>query len=504
MSRSVEYVPRTQFETPTSVEYVREPPTNGNTFRNNTSKNVIEFRIRGDSFLDPSQTKLSCTVKAVPFEGEADYNVFSTGSFLNAIDDLEIITPGGGVLEHVNYHGRSFQALSLLSSNVQQCSCASATDTYDDIAPSTSTYTGGRCTGRKLNTPAGKPPADIKAQNVCVSLELSSVLGPSCDKFIPLCFLDGDLIVRITLAREWQHCYSAYEATRLGDNAGADMTSASYFEVTDPALLLSHVRYSPEAYDRIKRSILDEPDATVSWDAVQTVSSLSTIGYSSRESVLFGSTSYRDVKQLVVQRFIQPNHASYLFTMLLGNGCFSGTISVDGEYVRGTPISSDITSNLLCNVAPFAMEAGSASRNCTDVHDSNTQLVYQVRETKLTGQCGGFSNLNAGETYTSNVGPSTAPTQSAAESAQYGQDGKALDPPFWLECYDLREVSGNTGHLVRGRDCTGRQLVYHALQENSIPTATTPAHILLTMSIGVKMHLRLRSDGRGSLTCQRD
>ena len=150
------------------------------------------------------------------------------------------------------------------------------------------------------------------------------------------------------------------------------------------------------------------------------------------------------------------------------------------------------------------MEAGSASRNCTDVHDSNTQLVYQVRETVLTGQCGGFSNLNAGETYTSNVGPSTAPTQSAAESAQYGQDGKALDPPFWLECYDLREVSGNTGHLGRGRDCTGRQLVYHALQENSIPSATTPAHILLTMSIGVKMHLRLRSDGRGSLTCQRD
>ena len=59
MSRSVEYLPRTLFETPTSVTYARQPPTNGNTFRNNTSNNVIEFRIRGDSFLDPSQTKLS-------------------------------------------------------------------------------------------------------------------------------------------------------------------------------------------------------------------------------------------------------------------------------------------------------------------------------------------------------------------------------------------------------------------------------------------------------------
>ena len=503
MSRSVEYVPRTQFETPTSVEYVREPPTNGNTFTNNTSKNVIEFRIRGDSFLDPSQTKLSCQVKAFPKLGLAAYNVFSTGSFLNAIDDLEIITPGGGVLEHVNYHGRSFQALSALSTNVQQCSSASATDTFDDIAPSTSSYTGGRCTGRKLNTTAGNPPTDIKAQNVCVSLELSSVLGPSCDKFIPLCFLDGDLIVRITLAREWRHCYNTYAADRLGETVGASETS-SYFEVTDPALLLSHVRYSPEAYDRIKRSIMDEPNATVTWDAVQTVSSLGSIGYSSRESVLFGSTSYRDVKQLVLQRYVEPVHPTYLYSMLLGNGCFSGTISVDGEYVRGTPISSDITSNMLCNVSPFAMEAGSASRNCSDVHDSNTQLVYQVRETATLGQCGGFSNLNSGTTATSAVGPSTAPDQSAVANAIYGQNGKAVDPPFWLECYDLREVSGNTGHLVRGRDCTGRQLVYHALQENSIPSETAPSHILLTMSIGVKMHLRLRSDGRGSLTCQRD
>ena len=501
MSRSVEYLPRTLFETPTSVTYARQPPTNGNTFRNNTSNNVIEFRIRGDSFLDPSQTKLSCQVKANPAGGTGDYNAFSTGSFLNAIDDFEIITPGGGVLEHVNFHGRSFQALSSLSTNVQQCSSASATDTYVDIAPANSPYTGGRCTGKLLNAVAAAPPV-CTTQNVCVSLDLSSVLGPSCDKFIPLCFLDGDLIVRITLAREWQHCFNTYGATRTDAAAGG--SSASYFEVTNPALVLSHVRYSAEAYDRIKASIVDSPNSTVTWDAVQTVSSLSTIGYSARESVLFGSTSYRDVKQLVIQRYVEPQNPTYNYAMLLGNGCFSGTVSVDGEYVRGSPISSDITSAMLCNVAPFAMEAGSASRDCSEVHDSNTQLMFQVRETALTGQTGGFTPQNATINALSSAGPSVAPSQDAPAIAIFGQDSKAIDPPQWLECYDLREVSGNTGHNTRGRDCTGKQLVYHCLQNNSIPPETAASHILLTMSIGVKMHLRMRSDGRGTLTCQRD
>ena len=322
MSRSVEYVPRTQFETPTSVEYVREPPTNGNSFQNNSSKNVIEFRIRGDSFLDPSQTKLSCTVLAVPVGGAADYNVFSTGSFWNAIDDLQIITPGGGVLEHVNFHGRSFQALSTLSTNVQQCSSASATDTYVDIAPSDAPYTGGRCTGKKLNAVVGKPPA-CTAQNVCVSLDLSSVLGPSCDKFIPLCFLDGDLIVRLTLAREWQHCYNTYGSTRVQATEGA--TSASYFEVTNPALLLSHVRYSPGAYERIKRSIVDAPNSTVSWDAVQTVSSLATIGYGSTwdDSGDPVTLDHADITVDEAEGFYSdPRH-----TVTSSNSCFNASLS---------------------------------------------------------------------------------------------------------------------------------------------------------------------------------
>jgi len=522
MNRQVQYQPRTAFVSGQSA-YVKHAPSNGSTFIGGTSDgskpSFLEFRIRGDDFVSGAAI-FNCTFTAKPVVGAggapATFNCFSNGSLQCGIRTLEVLNPGGGLIERVDDYGRQFSVLSSLGTNVEQMGIsASAYDLYADIGEkaATTAYSGGRATGMKLNTSAAaNPPVTLPSVECSVPLSLSSVFGPEgCGgKMLPLCMLDGDITLRIYLTPVWQEMFCTYAPDRASANGAGD---ASSFELSKCSLSLNHVRYNAEDYDRITSMIRDA--GRVEWDVVQYISSTADIGYSSEERVLLGNTSYRDVKSMYSSRYFPTMSPSYVFNCSQGNGEYEAVYEINGERIRGTPLGNGVTSNVVTAVSPFAMSAVACSRSASDIGDSNSQLLRQNRigvsssVPGTTGRSAGYTNLNGvtihPDIYTATVGsPAAVPNQTAATLTRFGQDNRAIDGYFWATGFDTSENEPGTGHHRRGRDCVGKQCVYVSRQLNQIPSASTNCRLLSIFVIGAKMILDMTGDrDRGELRCER-
>lgn len=509
MNRQVQYNPRTEFASGRS-QYVKHPPNNGTKFQGGdttgTSPNFCEWNLRSDDFIDGSKTILNATFQALPavsaVAGAAgNYNAFSNGSLNCAIRRVEVLSPGGGVIENCDDWNRQFLMLSTVSTSIQQTGLSgSATDLYEDIsqgdAAGASAWSGGRSTGVRLNSAVGNPPTCAKF-HCSIPLSLSSIFGPNNTKFIPMCALDGPLILRIYWTPVFQEAYCTYSSTAAGLSGGG---SGSSFELTNVSLSLNHIRYDPETYMRIKESI--DSAGSVEYDAIQYISSAADVSYAS-DRVLLGNTSYRSVVALYAARYFPVFAPTYIFNCAPGNGERSSVFEVDGERVRGTPLSSGISSNLLTNVAPYAMSTIVCSRPAKDIHDCNSQLVPQQRTTALLGKSCGYTNLNdvpiVQGTYVSAIPPpATVPTQLASTMAIYTGVDKAIDGYFWMSAFDLAEVEGGTGHNRRGRDMRGKQCVYVTDCTNNI---TTGQNCRLQCSLVVNCKMIIEN---GTMRCERD
>ena len=514
MNRQVQYNPRTEFASGRS-QFVKHPPNNGTTFEggDTTGKfpTFCEWNLRSDDFIDGSKTMLNATFKAVPVASAvaANQNAFSNGSLNCAIRRVEVLSPGGGVIEMCDDWNRQFLMLSNVGTSVQQTGLSgSATDLYEDISTGDQTvaagggsWSGGRSTGVKLNVTnangAATDPPVCDEFHCSIPLSLSSIFGPNNTKFIPMCALDGPLILRVYWTPVWQEAYCTYAA----DNAGAAGGGVgSNFNLTNVSLSLNHIRYDPETYMRIKESI--DAAGSVEYDAVQYISSSADVSYAS-DRVLLGNTSYRSVAAIYAARYFPVYAPSYVFNCAPGNGERSAVFEVNGERVRGTPLSSGISSNLLTNVAPFAMSTIVCSRAAKDIHDCNSQLVPQERTSSTLGKSAGFTNLNdvaiVPNTYVAALPPPTnAPTQLAATLSKFGGVSKALDGYFWMNGFDLTEVEGGTGHNRRGRDMRGKQCVYVTDVTNNI-TATQLCRLQCSLVVNCKMIIE-----NGTMRCERD
>ena len=515
MNRQVQYNPRTEFASGRS-QYVKHPPNNGSTFEGGDTSGKFptfcEWNLRSDDFIDGSKTMLNATFKAVPVASAVAglQNAFSNGSLNCAIRRVEVLSPGGGVIEMCDDWNRQFLMLSTVGTSVQQTGLSgSATDLYEDIskgdqalAAGGSNWSGGRSTGVKLNVTnangAATDPPVCDEFHCSIPLSLSSIFGPNNTKFIPMCALDGPLILRVHWTPVWQEAYCTYLATVPANAAGGGV--GSNFKLTNVSLSLNHIRYDPETYMRIKDSI--DADGSVEYDAVQYISSAADVSYAS-DRVLLGNTSYRSVAAIYAARYYPVYAPSYVFNCAPGNGERSAVFEVNGERVRGTPLSSGISSNLLTNVAPFAMSTIVCSRAAKDIHDCNSQLVPQDRTSATTGKSCGFTNLNEVEivpgTYAAALPPPSAePTQLAATISQYGGVSKAIDGYFWMTGFDLTEVEGGTGHNRRGRDMRGKQCVYVTDVTNNI-SATQLCRLQCSLVVNCKMIIE-----NGTMRCERD
>ena len=508
MNRQVQYNPRTEFASGRS-QFVKHPPNNGSTFEGGetTGKfpSFCEWNLRSDDFIDGSKTMLNATFQAVPTASAVAslYNAFSNGSLNCAIRRVEVLSPGGGVIELCDDWNRQFLMLSSVGTSVQQTGLSgSATDLYEDIstgaqavtgaATSGGSWAGGRSVGVKLNATAANPPTCSKF-HCSIPLSLSSIFGPNNSKFIPMCALDGPLILRVYWTPVWQEAFCTYEATIPANAAGGG--SLSSFKLTDVSLSLNHIRYDPETYMRIKESI--DAAGSVEYDAVQYISSAADVSYAS-DRVLLGNTSYRSVAAIYAARYYPVYAPSYIFNCAPGNGERSAVFEVNGERVRGTPLTSGISSNLLTNVAPFAMSAIVCSRPAKDIHDCNSQLAPQV-----TSKSAGYTNLNdvavVPGTYAATLPPpSNEPTQLASTLSNFTTTGKAIDGYFWMTGFDLTEVEGGTGHNRRGRDMRGKQCVYVTDVTNNI-SAVQLCRLQCSLVVNCKIIIE-----NGTMRCERD
>lgn len=508
MNRQVQYNPRTEFASGRS-QFVKHPPNNGSSFEGGDSTgkfpSFCEWNLRSDDFIDGSKTMLNATFQAVPTASlvAGAFNAYSNGSLNCAIRRVEVLSPGGGVIEMCDDWNRQFLMLSSVCTSVQQTGLSgSATDLYEDIstgaqatsaaATSGGSWSGGRSVGAKLNAAAADPPT-CKEFHCSIPLSLSSIFGPNNSKFIPMCALDGPLILRVHWTPVWQEAYCTYKSALPLTAAGGG--SGSNFKLTNVSLSLNHIRYDPETYMRIKESI--DAAGSVEYDAVQYISSSADVSYAS-DRVLLGNTSYRSVAAIYAARYYPVYAPSYIFNCAPGNGERSAVFEVNGERVRGTPLTSGISSNLLTNVAPFAMSAIACSRPAKDIHDCNSQFAPQVKD-----RSAGYTNLNdvavVPGVYAATLPPPTnEPTQIASTLTNFTTAGKAIDGYFWMTGFDLTEVEGGTGHNRRGRDMRGKQCVYVTDVTNNISAAQL-CRLQCSLVVNCKIIIE-----NGTIRCERD
>ena len=510
MNRSVQYQPQSAFIRPKSVELRQHTPASGAGpyVGGSGGGEFIEWNIRGSDFLNPAATRLCCDYTAKPATqtttATATYNIFAAmGGLASSIRQIEVLC-GSDLLERVSDMGRQHVVLSNLSCNYQQLGMnASCFDLYEDNAQSdaNSSDSGGRPNGKKLNSGAAAVNPVGQTFSCCIPLSLSSVFGGN-SPYIPLCFLDQPLTLRVYLTNNVQESYVGYAADRTGT---VGPPAGSTFELSNVSLQCQHISYDAPEYDKIRAEVAAK--GVVLWDVVQYRSSTATCSYSSTDYCLLGDTSFRDVKQIYVNRWYPSlGPSSVSMGCSPGNGIRSQNISIDGELVLGVDLGQG--GDALGSSAEFAISAiASAGRDAADINDINTCLQPQTPLTQTgaaitQGRSWGFTPLNDVQirpgAYVATVGvPTNAPTALAATLAPLGNDNKSIDPYFYCSGYNLVETDDPTRHR-RGRDLTGRQVIVESHQTNSI-TATECVQQAI-MVIGAKMILDYNNK---TLRCER-
>jgi len=488
--RNLEFVPRNEHLKPSSCVKMKHNPLNGGSYNKNSG--FIEFRLNNDgTFLKNAYLNCNFTV-TMAAGGTNNFDVFSSPSINSCIRSLEI-RQGSELIENVQDYNRIFNVYSrVYSSNSQMETGGSSSDLFQP-----STVSGNWTTdqvasmGIKLNTSAAAdPPGSYVTKKISVPLSLSNILGPSSHVAYPLALLGEPLFVRIHLTpniEEVIHCYNTTAGVAVASSYGA----ASTYNLTDVNLEVDHVRYSPEQM----KMILSNAPETLEYDGVQCISSLNTIGYSNRETVILPNTNYTDVRNVIINQWYPSLSSGQLnFGVSPLNGAFQSQLFLDGRVASNNrPIGSTDAVNVFNSNASYATSVLELNRPFKMADDTNTQLA-STRWVSATDARYNFTVNNIGSGLGQTSFPSDPCTSVVPAITDFvlGSIGYAASPYFGYVGFDLR--TGNDASRARvGVNCVGKQMSYEVRQSNTISSATTRCAIQGILSVGVKYVLDRRN-----------
>ena len=478
VERTIEYQARNAHVEAIQCNRIKHTPINGSTFTK--SSNYIEFRLNNDgTFIDAPRTRLNLVFSAKSdVAGSGVHGVYTSPSIWSVFTSWEV-RQGGNILERSQDANRMYTALSkVYSSTIQNETIGSITDL---INPPNSNIPNQCAVGVKISTGADSTKPAFKTRTISVPITLSNLFGPSARKSYPNALLRESTTIRLYLTPNVEEVLYA-----MSVGATPTYDSAATYVLTDVSLEMVHIRYGPDVMSRIRDNM---NDSEVSWDGVQSISSINSISYANTARCILPNTSYSDVRNVIINQFY-PVLASNSVSMGCSplNGTYQSQLFLDGNPIaRNRPIGAQYANNPIASVPELAQSVLDLNRPFCVVDDTNTQIGLSRGNKTASKLC--YTNCN---TKGATSRPYEIPSSAVPIISNFPLTADTpVAPYFGLVGFNLVR-NGDPSRASIGHDCRGRQLVYEARQTNTI-TDTNLCMVQAIMCVGVKYVLDTRS-----------
>jgi len=478
VERTIEYQPRNAHVEAIQCNRIKHTPINGSTFTKNS--NYIEFRLNPDgTFIDAPRTRLNLVFSAKSdVAGSGVHGVYTSPSIWSVFTSFEV-RQGGNILERSQDQNRMYSALSkIYSSTIQNETIGSITDL---INPPNAAIPNQCAVGVKISTGDDATTPAFRKRTISVPITLSNLFGPSARKAYPNALLREPTTIRLYLTPNVEEVLYA-----MAVGATPTYNSAATYVLTDVSLEMVHIRYGQDVMARIRDNM---NDSEVTWDGVQSISSINSMSYASTARCILPNTSYSDVRNVIINQFY-PVLASNQITMGCSplNGTYQSQLFLDGNPIaRNRPIGAQYANNPIASVPELAQSILDLNRPFCVVDDTNTQLGLS-RGNKTASKLA-YTNCN---TKGATSRPYEIPDTAIPKIDKFPLTADTPVPPYFgLVGFNLVR-NGDPSRASIGHDCRGRQLVYEARQTNTI-TDTNLCMVQAIMCVGVKYVLDTRS-----------
>jgi hypothetical protein len=346
----VDFVPQNRVMETRRVQTIRQPPANGATFSQSDPYMMFRIQNTGNTFLDPSKTRLNFKYKVKTMGGTgastsaALQNGYGTAYGANAgaycarltslgaggfIKKLELRV-GGVLIEQIDSYSeicKMFQNAQVRQKTLQGLMTCTEGLLGDGAQLGQHVGSPGSCPaittrgivnlgtnyppmGVYMNSTFASPPSGFLTLNASHPI-LSAVIGAGSNKYVPLAFFRSPLEVYVFLQDDVKKVIYAIgdeDRTSAGDTDWKQLmrvyTSCTY-ELSDVNLETGLVVFNEDSMDLI-RSQIDE-SMMISWSGNQVAGIAQTANsIKGNTTIIVPSCNYRNLKALF---FIQTNPA---------------------------------------------------------------------------------------------------------------------------------------------------------------------------------------------------